>query len=99
MSASRIAARGTEIVAYLAGHLGEAGPQHLGGRMALLRGLFVAEHVQRKGIGTQLVQCFLAWAGDKQAAGVSVAVAPANEPALALYRKLEFCDQTLILAL
>jgi ribosomal protein S18 acetylase RimI-like enzyme len=46
-----------------------------------------------------MVRRFLAWAGEKQVAGISVAVAPGNEPALALYRKLGFRDQTLILAL
>ncbi len=94
-----VAARGTEIVGYLVGHLGEGGSQHVGSRTALLRGLFVAEYVRRRGIGEQLVVRFLAWVRGKQAAGVSVAVAPANEPALALYRKLGLRDQTLILAL
>jgi ribosomal protein S18 acetylase RimI-like enzyme len=94
-----VAVRGTETVGYLAGHLGDVGPQHVGGRTALLRGLFVSAHLRRRGIGEQLVRRFLAWARDQQVAGISVAVAPMNEPALALYRKLGGRDQTLILAL
>lgn len=94
-----VAVRGTETVGYLAGHLGDVGPQHVGGRTALLQGLFVSAHVRRRGIGEQLVRHFLAWARDPQVAGISAAVAPKNEPVLALYRKLGFRDQTLILAL
>jgi len=45
-----VAARGTAIVGYLAGHLSKAGPQHLSDHTALLQGLFVAEHVRRRGI-------------------------------------------------
>jgi ribosomal protein S18 acetylase RimI-like enzyme len=58
-----------------------------------------ADILRRRGIGEQLVRRFLAWARDQQVAGISVAVAPENEPALALYRKLGFRDQTLILTL
>jgi ribosomal protein S18 acetylase RimI-like enzyme len=94
-----VAVCGTEVVGYLVGHLGEARFQHLGGHPALLQGLFVAPWVRRRGIGEQLARRFLAWAKEKQAAEITVAVAPKNEPALALYRKLGFCDQTLILAL
>jgi ribosomal protein S18 acetylase RimI-like enzyme len=92
-----VAVRGTETIGYLAGHLGDVGPQHLGGRTAFLRGLFVVAHARREGIGEQLARRFLAWARERQVAGVSVAVAPANGPALALYRQLGFRDQTLIL--
>jgi ribosomal protein S18 acetylase RimI-like enzyme len=92
-----VAVMGTEIVGYLAGELSEAGRQRSGGVTALLRGLFVAQHARRRGIGEQLVLRFLAWAKAGRVAGISVAVAPANEPALALYRKLGFREGTLIL--
>jgi ribosomal protein S18 acetylase RimI-like enzyme len=48
-------------------------------------------------IGTRLIEHFLNWTRFKSLKRVTVAVAPAIGPAIALYKKMGFQEQTLIL--
>ena len=67
------------------------------GRHAKLEGIFVLPEHRMQGIASQLVSVFLSWAQDVGSTKASVAVAPRNAPAVELYRKHGFMDQTLIL--
>lgn len=88
-----VATAGVEVHAFLLGAIEHTTTL----RKAKLESMFVDVHYRQRGVGYALGACFLAWAYKVNAERVSVAVAPGNEPAVALYRKLGFVDRTLIL--
>jgi GNAT superfamily N-acetyltransferase len=67
------------------------------GRVGGLQGVFVLPAYRRKRIGTRLVARFLQWCDHRNLDKVSVAVAPANDAAIALYETMGFDATTLIL--
>jgi GNAT superfamily N-acetyltransferase len=82
-----------EVVGFLGGGIRQEKRGPVGG----LEGLFVLPAFRRKGVGTRLVACFLQWCERQNLDQVSVAVAPANDAAIALYETMGFGASTLIL--
>ena len=67
------------------------------GRVGGLQGVFVLPAYRRKRIGTRLVARFFQWCDHQNLDKVSVAVAPANDAAIALYETMGFEASTLIM--
>ena len=80
-------------VAYLLGSIDEGKDTS----SAKLESMFTVPAHRRKGIGRMLAARFLEWANSKNATRTTVAVAPGNEAAVALYRTLGFKAHTIIL--
>jgi ribosomal protein S18 acetylase RimI-like enzyme len=81
------------VTGYLVGSMSEGTK----GKRARLESMFVLPEHRRSGIGQRLVSEFLSWVQKVGGVAATVAVAPGNSAAVALYRKLGFRDQTLIL--
>jgi len=62
-----------------------------------LQGVFVLPAFRRRGVGARLIDRFLEWCELRNLDKASVAVAPANEAAIALYESMGFEATTLIL--
>lgn len=62
-----------------------------------LESMFVAPAFRRRGVGTALLAGFLAWHHASGLPSASLAVAPANHAAIALYQKAGFRGATLIM--
>jgi ribosomal protein S18 acetylase RimI-like enzyme len=88
-----VAVDADEVVGFLMGSIREAKR----GPTGALESMLVLPHYRKRGIGTRLVERFLDWARRRHLQCVTVAVAPANEAAVALYRHMGFQEQTLIL--
>lgn len=67
------------------------------GLTGALEGMFVLPAYRRKKVGTRLVAQFLRWCELRNLDKATVAVAPANDPAIALYEQMGFEASTLIL--
>jgi len=78
----------------MVGHIGFHGPPGVNGPKkadALEVGYTVFEPFRRQGYATEAVQAILAWARDEHSVRAFIAsVSPANEPSLALVRRLGF---------
>ena len=68
-----------------------------GGTAGALESMLVLPRYRRRKIGTRLLESFIDWTIRKGLKRVTVAVAPANGPAIALYKQMGFQEQTLIL--
>ena len=79
------------------GFLGGCIIQEKRGPVGGVQGMFVLPAYRRKRVGTRLVARFLQWCDHQNLDRVSVAVAPANDAALALYETMGFDATTLIL--
>ena len=90
---SLVAACDDHIVGFLVGSTRDA----KGDAAGALDGMLVLPQYRRQGIGTSLIARFLDWTRQKGLRRVTVAVAPANDPAIALYKRMGFREQTLIL--
>jgi GNAT superfamily N-acetyltransferase len=88
-----VAVDADDVVGFLIGSIreGKRGPA------GALESMLVLPHYRKRGIGTRLIKRFLDWTRRKGLQRVTVAVAPANEAAAALYRQMGFQGQTLIL--
>ena len=67
------------------------------GRVSGLESMFVVPAARRRGVGTALLEQFLAWHRSSGLPSASLAVAPANRAAIALYRKAGFAGTTLVM--
>jgi ribosomal protein S18 acetylase RimI-like enzyme len=64
-----------------------------------LESMFVAPACRRLGVGTALLEQFLAWHRASGLPSASLAVAPGNHAAIALYERAGFCGTTLVMEL
>lgn len=62
-----------------------------------LESMFVVPALRRRGIGAALLEQFLAWHRSSGLRLASLAVAPANHAAIALYQKAGFTGTTLVM--
>ena len=87
-----------QVIGFLGGCIRQEkqGPWSVG-RVGGLQGVFVLPDYRRKRIGTRLAARFLQWCDHQNLDKVSVAVAPANDAAIALYETMGFDATTLIL--
>jgi len=83
------------VVAYLVGSASDG----QGGLTCHIESTFVLSSYRRNGVGTALITRFLDWAKLKKIQRVTVAAAPLNEPAVALYKRAGFKERTLVLEL
>jgi ribosomal protein S18 acetylase RimI-like enzyme len=88
-----VAVDADEVVGFLMGSIREA----KGGPTGALESMLVLPHYRKRGIGRGLVERFLDWTRRKGLQRFTVAVAPANKAAVALYLQMGFQEQTLIL--
>ena len=79
------------------GFLGGSTRQESRGPVGGLEGVFVLPAFRRKKVGTRLIARFLQWCETRNLAKVSVAVAPANDAAIALYETMGFEAAALIM--
>jgi RimJ/RimL family protein N-acetyltransferase len=66
------------------------GQAHTLHRHVVELGLFVLKPYRRKGIGSQLLQAALNWAGKQQFEKITLSVFATNQPAISLYRQFGF---------
>jgi GNAT superfamily N-acetyltransferase len=81
-----------EIVGFLMGSIRDA----KGVAAGALESMLVLPQYRKRKIGTRLIERFLDWTRRRGLKRVTVAVAPANGPAIALYKQMGFQEQTLI---
>jgi GNAT superfamily N-acetyltransferase len=62
-----------------------------------IESLFVADSWRGRGVGTELVDCIVAWMDGRKTMSKSVSVAAGNEPAYAFYRRWKFYPRTAVL--
>ena len=79
------------------GFLGGCIRQEKRGPVGGLQGIFVLPSYRRKRVGTRLIDRFLEWCELQNLPKSTVAVAPANDAAIALYERMGFEASTLIL--
>jgi len=80
---------GENVVGHLIGHLMPSSDMWTGARAELVS-MYVDPANRGAGVGSRLVNAFVAWAKDSGAARLTVTAYAANEAALALYRKHGF---------
>ena len=90
-----VAYDGTVPVAYLVAGV-RSGSR---GTASGLESMFVTPSCRLRGIGTALLEQFLAWHRSTGLPSASLAVAPGNHAAIALYKKAGFCGTTLVMEL
>lgn len=61
--------------------------------MVLLISMWVAPFARGRGVGDALVDAAIAWARERGATGVTLAVHVTNPHAIALYRRMQFVDE------
>ena len=91
-----VAEAGNEVIAYLAGYLhgpGEVRPII----SAELESMFVQRPWRSTGVGSQLIDAFLAWARAEGASRMSVTAYASNARAVAFYQRAGFQPRSVIL--
>lgn len=90
-----VAHDGTVPAGYLVAGV-RSGPR---GAASGLESMFVTPAFRRRGIGTALLERFIAWHRSSGLASASLAVSPGNHAAIALYERAGFRGATLVMEL
>lgn len=86
-----------ELVGTIVGYVAGSPRAAVFGRGGALESFYVDPACRRRGVGSALGRAFVEWCESTGNVPITVAVAPRNDAAIALYRKLGFVDSTLIL--
>ena len=86
-----------EVIGFLGGRIRQEERETERETVGGLQGIFVLPAFRRKRVGTRLIDRFLEWCELQNLAKSTVAVAPANDAAIALYERMGFEASTLIL--